>query len=197
MRLMKKILAIIILSLCFMPSSKADNIRDFQIEGISLGDSMLDYFSEQEIKKNTRYDAYRGSDGGFIDATLNYFSFYKIYDGLQIVFKPNDDDYIIYSIAGGIYYAQDIKACLKKQKELDAELSDLFKNSKKSVKKLTHSRDPSGKSIVHAITYYFKSGGKAEIACYDWSVEMKNSDYLSVAIDTKEFDKWLYAYYGN
>ena len=49
----------------------------------------------------------------------------------------------------------------------------------------------------NAITYYFKSGGKAEIACYDWSEEIKNDDYLSVAIDTKEFDDWLLVYYKN
>jgi hypothetical protein len=193
---MKKFFITIILSLCLTTPSQADDIRDFQIEGISLGDSMLDYFSEEEIKKNIRHDGYKGSDGAFIDANLNYFPFYKIYDGLQIVFKPNDNDYIIYSIAGGIFYGQDIKACLKKQKELDAELSDLFKNSKRVVQKEAHKQDPSGKSTWHAITYYFKSGGKAEIACYDWSEEMKNQDYLSVAIDTKKFDKWLHAYYG-
>ena len=29
--------------------SQADDIRDFQIEGISVGDSLLDYFSEKDI----------------------------------------------------------------------------------------------------------------------------------------------------
>ena len=29
--------------------SEADDIRDFQIEGISVGDSLLDYFSEEKI----------------------------------------------------------------------------------------------------------------------------------------------------
>ena len=49
---MKKILAIIILSLCFIGSSQADDIRDFEIEGISLGDSLLDKMSKEEIKKH-------------------------------------------------------------------------------------------------------------------------------------------------
>ena len=31
--------------------SQADDIRDFQIEGMSIGDSLLDYFSEEEINK--------------------------------------------------------------------------------------------------------------------------------------------------
>ena len=49
---MKKFLAILILILTFQTPSWADDIRDFQIEGMSIGDSLLDYFSEEEIKKN-------------------------------------------------------------------------------------------------------------------------------------------------
>ena len=33
----------------FSATSFADDIRDFQIEGISIGDSLLDYISEKEI----------------------------------------------------------------------------------------------------------------------------------------------------
>ena len=36
----------------FQTSSLADDIRDFQIEGMSVGDSLLDFFSEEEIKNN-------------------------------------------------------------------------------------------------------------------------------------------------
>ena len=49
---MKKLLAIIILNLCFIIPSQANDIRDFQIEGISIGDSLLDYFNEDIIKEN-------------------------------------------------------------------------------------------------------------------------------------------------
>ena len=31
--------------------SQADDIRDFQIEGMSVGDSLLEYFSEEKIRK--------------------------------------------------------------------------------------------------------------------------------------------------
>ena len=52
---MKKLLTIIILSLCFITSSKADDIRDFQIEGMSVGDSLLEYFSKDFIEKNKKF----------------------------------------------------------------------------------------------------------------------------------------------
>ena len=47
---MKKISLIIVLSLCFTILSQADDIKDFQIEGISIGDSLLNYYDEKEIK---------------------------------------------------------------------------------------------------------------------------------------------------
>ena len=51
---MNRLLLILILTLSFQSSTKADDIRDFEIEGISIGDSALIYFSEKLIKKNSR-----------------------------------------------------------------------------------------------------------------------------------------------
>ena len=49
---MKKLLGIVVLGLLFLSApSYADDIKDFEIEGMSIGDSLLDYFSEEEIKK--------------------------------------------------------------------------------------------------------------------------------------------------
>ena len=45
---MKKLFIIIIIFISFQSWTKADDIRDFEIEGISIGDSALDYF----IKNN-------------------------------------------------------------------------------------------------------------------------------------------------
>ena len=50
---MKKFLGILVLGLFLITPSRADDIRDFQIEGMSLGDSLLDYFSESEINNNS------------------------------------------------------------------------------------------------------------------------------------------------
>ena len=48
---MKKYLLIIILALSFQSCTKADDISDFQIEGMSIGDSLLDYYTEDESLK--------------------------------------------------------------------------------------------------------------------------------------------------
>ena len=84
---MKNFLSIIVLSLYFIAPTQADDIKDFQIEGISIGDSALNYFSEEEIKKNIRKNSYVNSDGKFYDANLNNFKFFKTYKNIQVNFK--------------------------------------------------------------------------------------------------------------
>ena len=54
---MKRLSLYLFLILFTLPTpSQADDIRDFQIEGMSIGDSLLDYFSEEEIKKKFKLD---------------------------------------------------------------------------------------------------------------------------------------------
>jgi len=53
---MKKLSAYLFLFLFgFSAPSFADDIRDLEIGGMSLGDSLLDYFSEKEILTNQPY----------------------------------------------------------------------------------------------------------------------------------------------
>ena len=47
---MKRLLLILILTFSFQSLTKADDINEFEIEGMSVGDSLLDYFNEEEIK---------------------------------------------------------------------------------------------------------------------------------------------------
>ena len=47
---MKRLLLVLILTFNFQSFTNADDIRDFQIEGMSIGDSLLNFFTEDEIK---------------------------------------------------------------------------------------------------------------------------------------------------
>ena len=49
---MRLFITVFILIFSLQSWTKADDIRDFQIEGMSVGDSLLDYFSKDEIEKN-------------------------------------------------------------------------------------------------------------------------------------------------
>ena len=49
---MRSFLIVLILIFGFQSWTKADDIREIEIEGMKIGDSLLDFFSEKEIKKN-------------------------------------------------------------------------------------------------------------------------------------------------
>ena len=74
---MKKFLAILILIFTLQTPSQADDIRDFQIEGVSLKDSLLDYFSEEEIQKYTNNYKFF-----IISPVVNLHTFVNIKNGL-------------------------------------------------------------------------------------------------------------------
>ena len=51
---MKRLLLILILTLSFQSWTKADDIRDFEIEGMSIGDSLLDFATVGKINLGER-----------------------------------------------------------------------------------------------------------------------------------------------
>ena len=187
----KKILGIVILSLFLITPSQADDIRDFQIEGMSLEDSLLDFMNKDEIKKGLRQNQYVGSDGKFVETNAKYTSLLKTYDSLAIVYKQNDKNYTINSLGGIIFFDKNLNACFEKQKLIEKDFSNLFKNLKKKKNKL---KRKGNEGFTHNITYWFESGDAAEVTCY----ENNNSyHYLLIAIDKLEFREWVLAYNKN
>ena len=182
---MKIFLLILILTFGFQTLTKADDIRDFQIEGISIGDSLLDYYSKDELEKDFFYDDKKWAAISKADSN------FKTYGGFQVHVKGNDEKYIIGAIEGMILYRDNIEKCYLKQKEISLELDKLLINSKKDEWEKTHSADKN--STTKAIIYNLDSGDKIGIHCYDWSDNNKNKfvDKLGVLIKSKEFNYWL------
>ena len=109
---MRIFLAIIILILSLQSWTKADDISDFEIEGFRVNDSLLKHFTKEEIKKNTDKNALRNFNGKY--SMSNFMSKIGDYDGIQVVYKTSDEQFIALSIAGGIFY-NNFKDCLKKK----------------------------------------------------------------------------------
>ena len=55
---MKKFLLTLILIFSVQSLTNADDIRDFEIEELSIGESALKFFTESELKKNVRPVSY-------------------------------------------------------------------------------------------------------------------------------------------
>ena len=82
-KLMKRLsLYLFLILFTLQTPSQADDIRDFQIEGISLYDSALKYFNENQIKKEI---AGYYSSNKFFTSTIR--SSLNEYDYLQLSFR--------------------------------------------------------------------------------------------------------------
>ena len=105
---MKKILIIIAISLCLIIPSQANDIKDFQIDGISIGDSLLDYYNEKEISK--ALDVY--GDKKYTQKTL-FANQSSAYEQLQFAYKSSDRKKIIVGLGGVIFFSNNISKKLK------------------------------------------------------------------------------------
>ena len=55
---MRVFISVLILIFSFQSLIKADDISDFEIDGMSIGDSLLDYFSKDKIINARNYDEF-------------------------------------------------------------------------------------------------------------------------------------------
>ena len=186
--MIKRFLIIMILIFNLSNLSFADDISDFQIEGMSIGDSALDYFSEDELK-NARVESYK--DKKFL--MLGIWKEYKLYDALQIYVKPNDSKYEIHGIAGVIVYSDDLEACYKKMDEIANDFSVIFKN----LEKQDHGRlinpvesDPYG-GTYDLISFEFTDRSRMQVSCNDWSEKSAIVDSVKVEVYSQEVAKYI------
>ena len=87
----------ILLTLIFSLQSltKADDISEFEIEGFSLGVSLLEYFSKEEIENNIDNDSYAYTDQKFVQINI-YNGNFGDYEVMQFTTKRNDKKYILH-----------------------------------------------------------------------------------------------------
>ena len=181
---MKRLLLILILTLSFQSITKADDIKDLEIEGMSIGDSALDFFSENELKSNKR-NWYK--DKKFYGVKIKIQS--EKYDHIQLHFKTGDKKYIIHALGGLVDFLNNIKDCYPLKKKVDKELKNLFTNSRiNSTKKRKHSGDKSGKSFV-TTTFYYVENGDIFTGCYDLAKKYGAKNFRLI-INTNEISNW-------
>ena len=188
---MRVFIAVLVLIFSFQSWTKADDIRDFQIEGMSIGDSALDYFSEKEIKDNT----WEYPNKKFYRVQNDRYDFFKIYDAIDLHYKSNDSKYIIHSISGILIYKNNIEKCYSKMDQIIKEINNTFSKkvtmSDKFTFKHSNPKNIDGKSIVTQVSFTFPNGDDIDIACYDYSKIHGSQDHLNFKIATKYFDDWL------
>ena len=166
----------------------ANDVSDFQIEGITVGESALDYFSKSEIDKGVFFD-YKNKKyyGRYIKINT------ELYDDLQFHFLKGDEKYIIYAIGGVKYYSNNIDDCYTALDNITTNISSIFSSVRieKLKEKRAHKADPSGKSTTTDIWLYFNEGAEGFIGCTDWSEEIQATDNLKIVLNSSEFTYWI------
>ena len=171
--------------LSFSAPSFAADISDFEIDGISVGDSLLDYMSEQEIKENV---VFVYEDKKFTISESNKSS--EMYDGVGITYKANDKTYKIHGVQGLIDFPDNIGSCYKKQDEIEKDISSLFSEAKKKNWGILINPDQQKGSTYKPITFEFNTGDSISISCYHYS-DMPQRDHLKITLTSKEFKKYI------
>ena len=188
---MKKILLLLFLSFFLNLHVQADDTKDFQIGGISLNDSLLNTFTEKEIKKAKRKTSFKSKKYSM----YVFIGDYNPYDRLVIYTERKDKSYIVKSVAGFMNFEKNWEGCLKEQDSTSAEVQNLFSNAKKTVKEFAQPFDKTGNSIERDVIFALDSGEEIGSACQKWGKKYKakrgSKDSIQVFMDTKKYAAWL------
>ena len=180
--------AVLLLIFNLQSFTKADDIRDFQIEGMSIGENLLNFYEEKTIL-NLKKDFY--TNDRFMTSSFRTALNSDKFDSLQISY---DQSFKIYEIEGAINFISNNNNCIKKFDEIYKKISSIFPRAKKSdlvKRKLNY--DKSGQSIVTGRQIYFKGDDYIQIACFDISKKLEEQGYIDVlklTLTSRKFADW-------
>ena len=195
---MRVFIAVLVLIFSFQSWTKAEDIRDFQIEGMSVGDSLLKFLSKEEINNSRRNYFSNERNYYVVGLTANL----KTYEVVDVYLKTGDPNYIIKTIGGMIVF-DDLEACLSLKKEIIKDLDIIFSNLKKGEFVRSHEFDKSKKSKQYQTVYDFGNGDRRDnhirVECDTWSKEIKEKEGFTEGLNliamTTEILDWIYSDY--
>ena len=186
MRLIFKILILLLINLNVFA-----DIKQYEIEGMSIGDSALNFYSENELLKNQQ--------NWFRQKSVKASEFEEkkgIYDDIQLMYKSKDKTYSIVGISALIM--MDVNKCEGILEEEALKISSSFGSDLKkdyAKRKLKHNYDKSGKSFIIEKKYKFSNNDELIIACYYWSDKIKSKDgykdNFRVSLRSKYYSNFL------
>ena len=184
---MKKLSLFVFLVLMFCNLSLSeDSKKDFEIEGIPLGNSLLEYMSEEEIKQNLVY-VYPGEEKFAISV---YKKSYGMYDmGIGIEYRLTDKTYKIYGVQARMGFKNNIEGCYIKQNEINEFFSQLIEISKGKIKKSGIRPFEKG-STVKQTQFYYDNGVLIDTVCINY-LHKPELNHLKISKTSKLLQKYL------
>ena len=190
---MKIFLSILIIILNFQSFTKADDIRDFELEGLSIGDNLTKYMTINEIINNDH--RHYPVDSKFCEVA--YSGNLTQYEYVNLAIKRNDDSFKIYFIRG-MNIVENKKDCLKIKKIIANDLKELFPKFyflEGSQKHYYYKNSTQYISQFYA-TSNANTSDHTRVECLiisdkDKKIHGDLVSTLEVIIATKEFSEWL------
>ena len=188
---MKRLLLILILTCSFQTLTKADDIRDFEIEGISIGDSALDDFSKKQLDDKS----YTFSANDKYLTSYFYKSEFQNYDAVEVSYLKNDKNYIIKGISGGNTVTS-LDDCNKKYNKIKKDLNNYFKDADSMDDDGLHPSDTTGKSKYFRTSYSINPNSnyfEIETSCifFEGEAAKKFTSNAGVTIKDNDMNDWL------
>ena len=179
---MKKLSLYTFLVLMFYNVGVAEEIKEIEVEGMFIGDSLLEYFTEKEIKEATVPEVYPDK----FEVTYNIKETSR-YDFITVTYKFNDKKYKIQGISTGLNFSNNIQDCYKEQNKLVKEISMNWKHWG------ILPFDEEENSTYKPITFEDRKGDAISIACYYFPKDTSINN-LKISLDSREFKNYLKKY---
>lgn len=189
---MNRLLLILILIFSYQTFSNADDIKEFEIEGMSIGDSLLTYYNKEQIQSGYQNASYYRDK---IFAVIFVKKDSNIYDRIQVTLKPDDRNHKIFALEGIIDFDKKIAECNKQKKIIIQDLEQVISDFIRVDDDRPYSADPSGNSFSYSSWFFLNSGGYFSVSCTTMGNEVRNkygwTDELAVSVTTKELENFL------
>ena len=199
---MRVFIAVLLLLFSLQSWTKAEGISEFEIEGISLGDSLLDYMNENIIIKemNNKDISIYYKDDFVVISSWAIKDKFETYNDVGVVLKPNDKQYKIYALEGTLYMKKDsdIEECYKKQNEIAKDIKNSLNLNNQGVTWSVPKKNLSKHQLsTKYIDFELSEGGVIRAACYEIKKGVrKYSDVnlLYVVVNSPIFWNYLESY---
>ena len=168
---MKRVL--IFISIFFLNLSVlADDIKDFDIDGVSIGESLLDYTSKNLIESKSKNYYPNSEEYYLLEFDSNELSFLETYSYIGVHLKKKDVKFLIDSIKGMITYEDNFEPCLDQKKIVVDSIKGTLSNSKEE--KYTNNFDNLYGMSKAYISDFKVKGGFIRIWCTNWDNETED-----------------------
>ena len=184
---MKKTLIILFCSLVLFSCDQGPLIEDYKIEGIGIGDSLLDFMPEKEIinqinNPSASYD--------HLDPPRKFFEIYisdglKTYSRVSVFVENGDKKYIIQGMFGELKNSS-IEKCLEEKSKTIEEFDILFKEEAE----VSNYDFPVPEGFIYESSYFLKTSDRASLQCIE-APKYRQHNSLIISLTNNILSEWL------